>query len=101
MLFNISFVSAQTAIRGTVTDQDKQPIPGANIIIKGTAIGATSDFDGVFSITANEALPWDIVVSYTGYESQTLSISNPDQPISIVLKLGTLLDEVIISVSES
>ena len=99
MLFNISFVSAQTAIRGTVTDQDKQPIPGANIIIKGTAIGATSDFDGVFSITTNEALPWDIVVSYTGYESQTLSISNPDQPISIVLKLGTLLDEVIISVS--
>ena len=51
MLFNISFVSAQTTIRGKVTDQDKQPIPGANIIIKGTAIGTTSDFDGVFSIT--------------------------------------------------
>jgi outer membrane receptor for ferrienterochelin and colicins len=99
MLFCISFVSAQTAIRGTVTDQDKQPIPGANIIIKGTAIGTTSDFDGVFSITTNEALPWDIVVSYTGYESQTLSISNPDQPISIVLKLGTSLDEIIISAS--
>jgi iron complex outermembrane receptor protein len=57
MLFNISFVSAQTTIRGKVTDQDKQPIPGANIIIKGTAIGTTSDFDGVFSITTNEALP--------------------------------------------
>ena len=99
MLFCISLVSAQTTITGTISNQDYEPIIGANIIIKGTAAGTASDLDGKFSLTSKQALPWDLVFSYTGYKSKTVSVTKANQLISVVLELGTSLDEIIISAS--
>ena len=39
---------AQVSVSGNVTDSANVPLPGANVIIKGTAIGAQTDFDGNF-----------------------------------------------------
>jgi iron complex outermembrane receptor protein len=99
MLFCVSFISAQNTIKGTITDEDNEPILGANIIIKGTTTGTSSDFKGVFSFVTSKALPLEIVVSYTGYESKTLSVTKENQAIVVVLKAGDLLDEVFISAS--
>ena len=61
-------------IYGTITDESKLPLPGANIVIKGTSKGTISDFDGNFTI---EAKPDDILqISYLGYESREVKISN-------------------------
>lgn len=44
---------AQQVVTGTVTDQDGMPIPGTTVLIKGTSTVTNADFDGNFSITAN------------------------------------------------
>jgi TonB-linked SusC/RagA family outer membrane protein len=44
----------QKTITGTVTDTNGQPLPGASIIVEKTERGTTTDFDGMFSISASE-----------------------------------------------
>jgi TonB-linked SusC/RagA family outer membrane protein len=44
---------AQTNINGVVTDQAGLPLPGVNVLVKGTQNGVQTDFDGKFSIAAN------------------------------------------------
>ena len=49
LTFSISLF-AQTTIEGVVNDAKGLPVPGANVIIKGTKNGVLTDFDGVFKI---------------------------------------------------
>ena len=59
---------ADELIYGQVNDSEGNPIPGVNVLIKGTATGTTTDFDGKFSI---EAEPGDVlVISYIGFKTQ-------------------------------
>ena len=67
---------------GTVTDEQNNPLPGASVVIKGTTKGATTNFDGVFSINAN---PGDIlVISYVGFETQEAAVGQG--PVNIILQ---------------
>ncbi len=50
-LFFCSISFAQNSISGTVSDSNKQPIPGANIKVVGANSGAISDFDGKFVLS--------------------------------------------------
>ncbi|TVZ57904.1 iron complex outermembrane receptor protein [Flavobacteriaceae bacterium MAR_2010_105] len=85
---------AQTTVTGTVTDETNIPIPGVNIIIKGTSTGASTDFDGNYSIRANTG---DIIVfSYLGFVTQEITY-NGAQTLNIILLQDTAqLDEVVI-----
>lgn len=93
--------TAQTTIKGKVVDDNNQPIPGANIALKGSTVGTVSDFDGLFSLTVQESLPFTLVVSSIGFESSSTDISGETGDITIVLKEGTELDEVVISASRT
>ena len=42
------------AVTGTVTDQAGLPIPGVNVLVKGTSNGTQTDFDGNFKLTASQ-----------------------------------------------
>lgn len=67
---------AQTHVRGTVVDENGEPIIGANIMVvdgKNTQ-GTISDMDGNFQINAKAGTK--IKVSYVGFESQTLTVKN-------------------------
>src|SRR5690625_7658114 len=58
---------AQTGvIRGTVVDVGGGVLPGANVMVQGTSIGAASDVDGEFTIRAVPAGPQVLVASYVG-----------------------------------
>ena len=53
LLFLFGVVAfAQQSISGTVTDESGVPLPGATISIKDSSVGTTSDFDGNFTINA-------------------------------------------------
>lgn len=74
-------IKAQTGvIEGRVFDEiNNEPIIGANVIIKSTATGATTDIDGNYKIENLTAGLYNIEVSYLGYESQTrfeIQVSN-------------------------
>lgn len=65
--------SGKKLLTGTVIDgAQKQPMPGVNLVIKGTAIGTTTDSEGQFSIEVSEG---DILVfSFIGYAPREVSI---------------------------
>ena len=64
----------QGLIRGSVTSAaDGQPLIGANVLIKGTAIGTITDLDGSFSIEVGSA-DNILVVSYTGFLTQEVNV---------------------------
>ncbi len=100
IFFPNSFVLAQSTqgiiITGSVTDASTgNPLPGANIVIEGTFIGAITDLEGKYSITIpnEEAV---LVFSYVGYETQSLKVGNLRQ-VSVSLKSeAATLEEVIV-----
>lgn len=94
LILSTSWGMAQVSVTGTITDTANQPLPGANIIIKGTTTGAQTDFDGMFSIEAKKG---DIlVVSYIGFATKEIVIGN-DSNVSIILQEdASTLDEVIV-----
>ena len=64
---------AQTIVSGTVIDEKiNAPLPGANIIEKGTTNGTTSDFDGNFSLKI-KGNSGEVEISYLRYKTITLS----------------------------
>ena len=93
MLFVGLSYGQQANVTGTVSDADG-PLPGATVVVKGTNTGVTTDFDGNFSIQA--AGDDVLVVSYVGFESQEVNVSNQNN-IMVVLNSSNELDEVIIT----
>ncbi|WP_455168875.1 SusC/RagA family TonB-linked outer membrane protein, partial [Aegicerativicinus sediminis] len=87
-------MSAQITVSGTVSDANG-PIPGANVIVKGTQNGAATDFDGNYTLD-NVASNAILVVSYVGYTSREIPVNNRSR-IDIVLQSDvSALDEVIV-----
>lgn len=83
-------------LSGTVLDENQSPLPGASIVIKGTNIGASTDFDGIFVITVpNNNNP--LVVSYLGYTAQEIKLVNSNQYVVIMVPDAKTLDEVVIT----
>ena len=63
---------AQKTVTGTVLDELGEPLPGVNVVVKGTTNGATTDLDGNFSI-ANVADKSVLVVSFILLKTQRCS----------------------------
>ncbi|HEX9956801.1 MAG TPA: SusC/RagA family TonB-linked outer membrane protein, partial [Fibrella sp.] len=67
------FVYAQgDRITGKITGTNNEAIPGANVLVRGTAQGTSSDANGNFSINAGSGA--SLVISYIGYVSQTIEV---------------------------
>ncbi len=101
-LFFSVLTFAQNTISGTVTDDKNQPIPGANVKIVGSTSGASSGFDGKFTLKTNTQIPLTLEVSMMGYSSKTLTVSSKDQKIEVVLvEQSTSLNEIVVSASRA
>ncbi|WP_345160311.1 TonB-dependent receptor domain-containing protein [Flavobacterium ginsengisoli] len=101
LLFSgVSF--AQNTITGSVTDGNKQSIPGANVVVVGENSGASTDFDGSFKLTTNAKLPLSIKVSAVGFETKTISVTTANQKVNVILKdEETKLDEIVVAASRT
>ena len=92
MVFQLSF--AQQSVSGTVSDDNGSPIPGATVVVQGTTNGVTTDFDGVYTISASQG---DVLsVSYVGYTAQTATVGS-SATINFVLSSDNQLDEVVVA----
>ncbi len=83
---------ANAQITGIVLDDEGAPLPGASVVVKGTTTGATTDFDGNFSINAE--VGDTLVISYIGFESKEITAEAGE--MSIELSSGVALSEVVI-----
>jgi len=92
---------AQTTVSGVITDAELgDALIGANVIIQGTTVGASTDLDGNFSITSDTPLPWTLEVSYTGFAQQELQVTSAQSGMAIQMQPSALIgQEVVVSAS--
>lgn len=101
-LFFCGITFAQNSFKGVVTDENGQPIPGANISINGSKEGAVSDYDGSFVLTTQKAPPFTLDVTAIGFQSSSVSLSSVSQKIQIRIKSEqTQLNEIVVSASRA
>ncbi|WP_026450499.1 SusC/RagA family TonB-linked outer membrane protein [Aequorivita capsosiphonis] len=93
LIVQLSFAQEKT-ISGTVADDTGLPLPGVNIIIKGTSTGTQSDFDGNYSIEA--AVGQTLVYSYVGFETQEIAVG-ASNTIDVAMQGGEALTEVVVT----
>ena len=79
-------------VSGIVTDDTSQPIPGVSVVIKGTTTGTSTDFDGNYTLKANNGDT--LVFSYVGYEAQEVAVTG--STLNVTMQSGVALDEVIL-----
>ena len=92
IMFQWSF--AQKSVSGTVSDSAGVPLPGATVVVDGTSNGVTTDFDGVYSIMANEG---DILsVSYVGFTTQKVTVG-ASATLNVSLAADNALEEVVVT----
>ena len=87
---------ARSGIGGTVSDSDGQPLPGASVIVKGSAKGTVTDDNGKFHLDTDE-FPLTLTVSYLGFITEEVTVSSSDDNLRIGLKYDTnYMDEVVV-----
>ncbi|WP_424961580.1 TonB-dependent receptor [Ekhidna sp.] len=91
---------AQTTVSGTIVDSEGEPLIGVNVLVQGTVLGTITDIDGKFTLTVQSQPPFNLVVSYVGYETQRIEVSASTTQIDVQLEESTLLgQEVVVSAS--
>lgn len=73
------------------------PLVGANVVWLGTTLGTATDAEGRFVLDKPARLPHQLVVSYIGYESDTITITAADTEVALVLETARQLDEVVVA----
>lgn len=89
----LTFAQEKT-ISGTVTDDQGLPLPGVNIIIKGTSSGTQTDFDGNYNLEASTGET--LVFSYVGFDTQEVLVGAASS-YDVTMASGNELDEVVIT----
>ncbi|TYA60108.1 TonB-dependent receptor [Formosa maritima] len=91
-----AFSMAQTTVTGTIMDAEMDaPLPGANIIEKGTTNGVSSDFNGYFTLIT-ESTEGEIEISYVGYGKVVVKFSGSTSLGEVTLSSDNSLEEVVI-----
>ncbi len=97
LLYGLAFMLVSgvmmAQISGTVSDAETgEALIGANVLIKGTSTGTVTDFDGNFTIDADQGDM--LVISYIGYSAQEVTVNGSN--LAIALSSGEALQEVVV-----
>ncbi|AUS04898.1 SusC/RagA family TonB-linked outer membrane protein [Pseudotamlana carrageenivorans] len=95
LLFLTPVVLFAQNISGEVTDEFGAPLPGANVIVKDSNTGTTTDFDGKFNLDLPSGAKV-LVVSFVGYFQQDIPINGKQSYIINLIEDVDKLDEVIV-----
>ncbi|MEP3838607.1 MAG: TonB-dependent receptor [Algibacter sp.] len=85
---------SQTKVTGVVTDEQNIPIPGVNVLVKGSNIGAATDFDGNYQIGAKNG---DVLVfSFLGFQTLEVAYKGQSNLNIQLLEDASQLEEVVV-----
>jgi TonB-dependent starch-binding outer membrane protein SusC len=85
----------QTTVTGTVTDETGAPLPGANVVEKGTTNGTQTDFDGNYTLNVEPGAT--LVVSYLGFQTSQVAVDGRSTVNITLAEDAAALDEVIVT----
>ncbi|MGB7843855.1 MAG: SusC/RagA family TonB-linked outer membrane protein [Salinimicrobium sp.] len=94
LVVQMTFAQERT-ITGTVTDDSGLPLPGVNVVIKGTSRGTQSDFDGNYSIGANQGEV--LVFSFLGMKNKEVTIGQNTEYDVVLAPDAAQLEEVVVT----
>jgi TonB-dependent starch-binding outer membrane protein SusC len=104
LLLSSGFIHAQnqSLIKGKVTaKEDGQPLPGVNVVLKGTSTGTTTDTDGAFALTVSGENPV-LVFSFIGFQSQEVAVGNQSNlDVVLAADVETLSEVVVVGYGET
>lgn len=84
-------------ITGTVKDKKGEPLPGVNVLVKGTSVGVATDINGKFIIESPVVKSPVLVFSFVGMLNKEVTVSS-DAPLNVVLEdEEKVLDDVIVT----
>jgi len=103
-IFIAAFIYAQDSVTvsGIIRDDQKQPLPGATVSVKGTSLGTITDANGGFSLR----VPKDaktVVVSYVGYDNKEYPVNTSGGDVKLNVNMASndiSLNQVVVSVSK-
>ena len=93
-LLNSAFIFAQKEVSGFVKDKSGAPLPGVNIVEKGTSNGVSTDFEGGFKIKVKESAT--LIISYVGFGTVEKSASGDLTNIVLDESGGQILNDVVV-----
>ena len=93
-LFSQSLL-AQVAVKGKVTDENREPLIGVNILIKNSTEGTVTDLDGNFQLSVADPNA-TLVFSYTGYSNQEILLKGQTELNVVMREESQLLNEVVV-----
>jgi TonB-linked SusC/RagA family outer membrane protein len=95
MLFGFAITFAQEKmISGRILDASGLPLPGASVLVKGTTAGTSSDFDGNYSIKANQGAT--LVFSFVGYTTKQMVVGQSNSINVTLSEDASALEEVLV-----
>ena len=95
LFFSQGIIAQSSSVSGTVSDDAGSPLPGVNVVEKGTSNGTSTDFDGNYTIdAANNAI---LVFSSMGYEVKEVAINGQSTINTILAEDASQLDEVVVT----
>lgn len=94
VLLGFQLHAQSVTISGTVSDDTGLPLPGANVIVKGTSNGTQTDFDGKYSIQAQ--IGQILVYSYVGFEPEQVHVG-AHNIINVSMAPSSTLEEVVVT----
>ena len=92
LIFSAAIYAQKINVTGVITNDKGDPLPGVNVVLKGTNIGSSSGFDGKYSISAT--LGSELEFSFFGSKTVTKTVTSNE--INVTLKDSQELDEVAI-----
>lgn len=96
-VYEIDFTPEQEKkkIKGKVTDEKGESLPGVSVVVKGTTIGVITNIDGNYSLKIPDNAQ-SLVFSFIGMESQEILIANQSQISIVLLEATSALEEVVV-----
>ncbi|WP_339654252.1 TonB-dependent receptor [Flavobacterium frigidarium] len=99
LLLNVSFLFAQKEVTGVVKDNTGAPLPGVNIVEKGTSNGVSTSIDGVYKIKVQEGA--SLLFSYIGFVKSEKVVNGSKLDVVLSEEGGQALDEIIVTGSRT
>ena len=101
LTIHVTTAYSQNFVSGKIVNPNTSTVVvGATVVLNGTSIGTTTDTSGYFKLVNNRPLPWELVVSAVGYQTQTVTVKQTSTSLVIRLaEANQLLSEVVVSAS--
>ncbi|AVR47535.1 SusC/RagA family TonB-linked outer membrane protein [Christiangramia fulva] len=92
--FSLVLSAQETTVKGKVTDENGAPMLGVTVLIKGTNTGTTTDFDGMYSIKADQGST--LVFSFVGYKKKEVPVTSSTINVTMTPDQNSL-EEVVVT----